>query len=387
MKIAFISYWSLNEGLTQATVLPHVQLLRSMPGVEKVILFTIERSGQPIETLEDHVPLYAKKFGLVLLNKFSDFLSFTPMVREVVKREGIQLIISRSSLAGGIGFRVARSLGCRHATESFEPHDDYMLESGVWSKWDLRYRLARYFQRQQCAVDNFLMPVSQGYAKVLLERGVRDDQMVVVPCTVDTQVFRRTRNDSLMARLHIRADQTVGVYAGKFGGLYFDQEAFDFFALAKTNIENYFQLILTTDPHEEIRVKMVRAGFAEHEFAIVKARHDEISDYLSLAHFAFATYRPSPSKRYLSPIKVGEYWACGLPVLLTEGVGDDAEIISREGCGAVITWSREGMEKALQKIRDQLKDPRVTERNQQLAHIYRNRHLLVTAYEKLLSRV
>ncbi|HQQ96889.1 MAG TPA: glycosyltransferase [Cyclobacteriaceae bacterium] len=387
MKIAFISYWSLNEGLTQATVLPHVKLLRAMTGVEKVILFTIERSGQPVERLEDHIPLYARKFGWVFLNKFSDFLSFTPAVREVVKREGIQLIISRSSLAGGIGFRVARSLGCRHATESFEPHDDYMLESGVWSKWDLRYHLARYFQRNQCAVDNFLMPVSHSYAKVLLERGVRQDQMVVVPCTVDTQVFRRTRNDSLMARLHIQADQTVGVYAGKFGGLYFDQEAFEFFAVARATVKQYFQLILTTDPPEEIRAKMVRAGFAEHEFAIVTARHDEISDYLSLAHFAFATYRPSPSKRYLSPIKVGEYWACGLPVLLTEGVGDDAEIISREGCGAVFTWSQKGMEMALHKILEQLKDPQVAERNQQLARTYRNRDILVKAYELLLSRV
>lgn len=358
-----------------------------MPGVEKVILFTIERSGQPVETLEDHVPLYARKFGWVLLNKFSDFLSFTPAVREVVKREGVQLIISRSSLAGGIGFRVARALGCRHATESFEPHDSYMLESGVWSQWDPRYHLARYFQRKQCAPDNFLMPVSNGYAKVLRERGVKEDQMVVVPCTVDTQVFRRSRKDSLMAQLHIRANQTVGVYAGKFGGLYFDQEAFDFFAIARANIENYFQLILSTDPHEEIRARMLRVGFTEHEFAIVKARHDEISDYLSLAHFAFATYRPSPSKRFLSPIKVGEYWACGLPVLLTEGVGDDADIISREGCGAVFTASREGMEKALHKIREQLKDPGVAERNQQLARTYRNRDLLVKAYEQLLRRV
>jgi glycosyltransferase involved in cell wall biosynthesis len=387
VKIAFISYWSLNEGLTQATVLPHVELLRTMPGVEKVILFTIERSGQPIQPAVDHVPLYAKKFGLVLLNKFSDFLTFTPAVLDVARREGVQLIISRSSLAGGIGQRVARTLGCQHATESFEPHDDYMLESGVWSKWDIRYHLARYFQRKQQASDNFLMPVSEGYAQLLRKQGVKEDQMAVVPCTVDMRVFRRKKQQALMDQLRISPRDTVGVYAGKFGGLYYGDEAYEVFALAKAKFDRYFQLILSTDPYEEIRMKLILFGFAPSEFAIVNVRHEVISDYLSLADFAFATYRPSPSKRYLSPIKVGEYWACGLPVLLTDGIGDDAEIITREGCGAVFTWSRQSVNDGLDKISEQLKAPDVVERNQQLARTYRNRDLLLKAYERLLRRV
>ena len=37
-----------------------------------------------------------------------------------------------------------------------------------------------------------------------------------------------------------------------------------------------------------------------------------------------------------SPTKIGEYWACGLPVVTTPDVSDTDELIRRFGCGVVV---------------------------------------------------
>lgn len=78
-------------------------------------------------------------------------------------------------------------------------------------------------------------------------------------------------------------------------------------------------------------------------------------DYLSAADFASGLHR---SKPYVSPIKIGEYWASGLPVFLTHGVGDDSEIVATEGDGAVFDLSRpESIPSALALLRATLSQP------------------------------
>ena len=44
-SILFINYWGVEEGLTQATTLPSLNLLDQDPRVDKVVFCTIEREG------------------------------------------------------------------------------------------------------------------------------------------------------------------------------------------------------------------------------------------------------------------------------------------------------------------------------------------------------
>jgi len=37
-----------------------------------------------------------------------------------------------------------------------------------------------------------------------------------------------------------------------------------------------------------------------------------------------------------SPLKFGEYLACGVPVIMSEGVGDFSQLAHREGIGVVV---------------------------------------------------
>lgn len=389
MTIAFISYWGINDGLSQSTTLPNVKMLASFSNVDQVILFTIERtefSKPDLDYKIIHVPLVSKNFRNVYINKLSDFIRFTNIVAAVVKKEKINLIICRSSLAGGIGFRVHMKTGVPYVVESFEPHAEYMLESGVWSHFDPRYWIEKYFQHVQRKTSRFLLPVSNHYAHHLSNHGVIAERILVVPCVVDSSLFKRTIENGLRNSLGITNDAIVGVYVGKFGGLYYDNEAFEIFAQAKTVFQNFFMLVLTPDDSNEVEKKMRKVGFSLKEFRVMKVSYNQVPAYLSVADFAFATYKPSRSKKFLSPIKVGEYWACGLPVLLTRGIGDDADIIHRENLGATFIDTMSA-NVGLREIATQLHDPQVRKKCVVLADKHRSKEILNKAYLTVVSVV
>jgi len=391
MNILFISYWGINEGLSQATVLPHVRLLASFNHVSKVILCSVERDKfEPAEPIAKvvHVPLISKRLKSVLLNKVIDFVSFTNALTKIVVDEDIQLIICRSSLAGGFGYRVARNTRVPYVVESFEPHASYMLESGVWNRFDPRYRIERYFQKVQRRTAKYLLPVSNNYAEFLLKNGVSKARIIVVPCVVNADVFYRKANSNLRQSSGIAEDAIVGIYVGKFGGLYYEEESFSIFALAKEVFNNFFLLILTPDDRQWVESGILQNGFSPKEFKVVQADHNQVPEFLSISDFAFATYKPSFSKKYLSPIKIGEYWSCGLPVLLTEGVGDDSSIIEREECGATFSIEKQNIIERINKIRIQLQnETAVRAANRKLATIHRNPEILKRAYLRIIEDI
>src|SRR5262249_13614790 len=67
---------------------------------------------------------------------------------------------------------------------------------------------------------------------------------------------------------------------------------------------------------------------------------------------------PGISHHAGSPTKVGEYWALGLPVVISAGVGDTEDIIRRERVGVVVSeFSGEGYGHALGELVNLLADP------------------------------
>jgi hypothetical protein len=58
--------------------------------------------------------------------------------------------------------------------------------------------------------------------------------------------------------------------------------------------------------------------------------------HLSAADVGLSFILPAPSKRACSPVKNGEYLACGLPVVTTAGIGDYSELVSGQRVGVVV---------------------------------------------------
>ena len=356
MRILFLGYWGLNDGLTTSTVFPHLQLLQARPDVTAVRLVTIERGSDAQAALAfepgfaagkiSFEPLCSKLSGNVILNKIEDFTRFPKELTRQIAEFKPDFMIARGAPAGALAYLVWQKTKLPFYVESFEPHADYMRESGVWRAYDPRYLFQRRWEKRQKQLALGLMPVAENYRQQLISEGVPAGRIVTVPCSVNAQAFGFdvAAHDRVRRRLGFTAaDAIVGIYVGKFGGIYYDEEAFVIFRAAADHFGPVFRLIiLTPDPEAEVRRKLAAVGLSREQVFVTKVPHAEVPAYLSAADFAFATIKPAPCRLFCSAIKIGEYWANGLPVLLPPGVGDDSAIVRAEGGGAVFDLARPG---------------------------------------------
>ena len=114
--------------------------------------------------------------------------------------------------------------------------------------------------------------------------------------------------------------------------------------------------------------------------------HAEVSKYLALADFALTPVKPVPTKRYCTPIKDGEYWAMGLPVVIPSQISDDSEIIDKERIGAVLKDSSKlSYNQAIRSIDRLLQIPKdeLYAKIRQVAVKYRSYDIAEVVYGKL----
>jgi glycosyltransferase involved in cell wall biosynthesis len=349
MRILFLSYWGLHDSLTTSTVFPHLRILQERPDVTAIRLVTIERGAQAQEPLSFALSFAADKISFdplrsrpsrnVLLNKIEDFTRFpTELIKQVIEFKP-DFILARGAPAGALAYLVWKKNKLPFYVESFEPHADYMLESGVWQRYDPRYLFQRYWEKRQKQLALGLMPVAENYRRQLIAEGVPPARIATVPCSVDTETFSFDNSARQQVRRRVGFTDSaavVGIYVGKFGGIYYDQEAFTVFRAAADYFGPAFRLlILTPDIVVSVQQRLVAAGLPLAHAHITKVPHHEVPAYLSAADFAFATIKPAACRLFCSAIKIGEYWANGLPVLLPPGIGDDSAIVEAEGGGAV----------------------------------------------------
>ena len=127
------------------------------------------------------------------------------------------------------------------------------------------------------------------------------------------------------------------VYAGKLGGIYLKEEVFDFIKTCYDYWNDKFRFLMLSNASEaEIKEQMQRVGLPNEIVINQFVAHDEVPRYLALGDFAINPVKPVPTKRYCTSIKDGEYWAMGLPIVITRDISDDSEIIERDEIGYVL---------------------------------------------------
>ncbi len=395
LKLIFLSYWSADEPLVRSTILPYLRLMARSAAVEQVWLVTVERGGNPeipeIEPLKKvrHVRVTMRNKGRGLWTKVDLFIRLYRKLVRLVDREGIHVIDSKAALAGGLAWLVHRATGVPFVVESFEPHADYMAGTGTWSRKGLYYALGSWMERKQRGTARYLVTVTRNYAEYLLRIGVPDQRLFVVPSITDVEKFSFDARERARMRAELGWDQAViGIYVGKFGGLYYDEEAFAVFRCAQDQFGPGFRMVLLTNtPVPSIEHRLAEAGIAREHVLVRYEEHDKIPQWLSASDLAFSTIRHAPHGLYQSPVKNGEYWANGLPILLTTGVGDDHLIIKDQPyAGALFDPTRQGSVDAAVHHMKQLVDQGVDRaRIMALAHEHRSIGIAERVYGQMLT--
>lgn len=368
-NVLVLTYWSFNDALIQTYTLPYVHMIRNeVPLGSCIYLFTIEQKNYLIskKAWRETKSLYREKHNIRLIRmpyrRFglrACFVMFIAILRlsclVLVKR--INYVHTWCTPAGMLGFVISKLMRRKLILDSFEPHAELMLESETWSRKSRAFNLLFSYERKMAAHAAVAIATNESMRQYCVEKyNVFLKTMFIKPACVDFSKFNIhiSANEILREELGLK-DKIVMVYAGKLGGIYLDREVFDFIRVATNYWGDRFRfLFLTSTPEGTIQKYAQDTGISNHFVVSRFLPHAEVPSYMALASFGINPMKPIPARKHSAPIKDSEYWAMGLPVVITKDISDDSEIIEKNGIGYVLSQICESEYlKAVEKI-DQL---------------------------------
>ena len=356
-KTLYICYFGVRQPLVQTQVIPYlleiakdgieVSLLTFEPDFKKKWTddeIESERKGLADKGIDWHCLAYHKRFSVIATAY--DVFRGALYIRQMIGDKKLDILHGRVHVPTLMG-AIARKFSHRKPELLFDIRGFFPEEytdAGIWPENGLVYRTVKRIER-------WLMKEADGFV-VLTERA-RDilfpesretgaDKLgrpvEVIPCCVDLERFE---NQSGFSRKEMRgklniAERFVMVYVGSFGGWYLTEETADFYGELKRNKTDAFALILTQSKPEMIGPLLRERGYNDNDFLVKQVLPDEIPMYLRAADAAVSFIKPCYSKQASSPTKNAEYLACGLPIIVNDGIGDTTEFTLNDKTGVVI---------------------------------------------------
>ena len=345
----YITHWSLRDPLCQSQSLPYLSGL-ARAGT-RVGLITFEQEPWRLGAAEaTAAAAVLREEGILwrplnyhrrppVVSTLLDAIHGTAVARRWARSAGARLLHGRSLVPGAIAWGAAIGSQRRFFYDADGPLADEYAEVGVWRSGSLVHRAASAADRALFRNADRAAVLTQHRAREI--EHLTSSSPAVLPCAVDTAHFQPMpeRGSELRARFGLRG--TAFVYAGKAGGHYLTDALFDFVAAYRNAGNEVSILVLSTQSAEPFE----RAAESRNlPVQVTRAAREEMPGYLSAADVGLCFLEPTPSTRARSPIKIGEYLACGLPVVTNAGVGDYAQWVRDRDVGVVIESAKERRE-------------------------------------------
>lgn len=402
MNVMAISYWSMGESLTQSAGLPYMDMiLKHLPANSFVYYLTLEKpeyAYSPEEKKSLKAQLTKRRiiwldydyhpFGKRMMWQWMKIL---PSLHRLCRRDAVKLLISFGPVAGSSVYLLHKTTGIPFVVDGYEPHAQSMVENGTWAPESLSFKLLSRFEKWQTRSTFAVLATSNRMDEYAKETyGCSPKRFYVKRAVVDLDRFLLDEKPKELVDRYGLADKTTLVYAGKFGGIYLEHEVFTFIKHCAEHWGDQFKVLLMTDtPRAQVEKYCSETGVDPNIVISFHARHEEVPDHLLLGDFAINPVKPVPSKRYCTSVKDGEYWACGLPVVIPHDIADDSDIIEERGIGAVLKGFAEAdYKEAIQKMDAILQSedlPAIKKRIRQTAIEYRSFEIADEVYREILA--
>jgi glycosyltransferase involved in cell wall biosynthesis len=160
-----------------------------------------------------------------------------------------------------------------------------------------------------------------------------------VPTCVAGVTFSASDRRAIRDRLGV-ADKTVLVYAGTVTRYQHVDDGFAAFAsiaIRQVGPEQAHVLAITPDL-AQMRAALTAAGIPSTATTVMSVPQHEVASYLAAGDAAFLLRADSIVNRVSVPVKLGEYLAAGVPVVVSQVDGWLQETVAHAAAGWSIDW-------------------------------------------------
>ncbi len=161
---------------------------------------------------------------------------------------------------------------------------------------------------------------------------------VVIPCTLDNKFFSddtfnlSERTELIKRELGIRQTDIILVYAGSAA----PWQSFELMEkILSPLLEKDERIKVLFLSKENIDNKYFKQKYPNRVF-IKWLEHKDVLSYLHCCDYGLLLREQSYTNKVASPVKFAEYLYAGLPVLITENLGDFSKYVVENDCGFIV---------------------------------------------------
>jgi glycosyltransferase involved in cell wall biosynthesis len=352
MNLLFISDSSLTNPILSSQGLPHLSSfakkgnkiyflsleLETNEKVDKEYNRLIERFGNSIHflTFRPWLPAEFNYSFQILLFGFLQTLFY-------VIRYRIDVIHARSYLPAFIGLWIKTLNRTKLIFDVRGLVIEECIAQGLWTANSFRTKFMRFFEKQCFQKADHIVAVSHKLRNYILQKPYlieRHTDVTVIPNCVDLTVYTRDEDfRSEFRNKHGLKNKNVLLYSGSLAHWQQVDQIALFFSEYQKIDTSCFLLILSYSNTKTLKDLFDKLHIQDNDYLILSLIPDEIPKYSSVGDMGILFRMNGLISEVSAPLKFAEYLALGMPVLMTDKIGDVSSLAENCGVGVCIQLS------------------------------------------------
>lgn len=335
-KVLFISLDGMTDPLGQSQVIPYLKGL-STKG-HQIHILSAEKPNH-FNALHDHIGKILSESNIIwhhvpfyenlgLLKKNKQYKTILKKAIELNNTFTYDIIHSRSYPASLIALQLKRKSGTPFLFDMRGLWADERIDGGIWNINKIKdHILYKYFKRKEKSLLNeskhiiSLTHAAKKHITTSILPSLNPNKITVIPCCVDLNEFFPLSNGKSVLPAE-KQNQKIVLYSGSIGTWYLTHEMLVFFKAYLSVYPNALFLMITKGNTTLVLEEAKKLSIDQDKLMFVALNRNEMNTYLNTADIALNFIKPAFSKIASSPVKLGEYLACGIPTVCNTSIGD-----------------------------------------------------------------
>jgi glycosyltransferase involved in cell wall biosynthesis len=292
----------------------------------------------------------------------------------LIHQKHIQIVHTRSYIPSAMAINLKSFTGARFLFDMRGLMPREYVSMGYWTTDSLGYRIAKRVEARALKMADAIVVTSPLFKQEVIDldswHGKPSEpdmkKLVVISNCVDTEKFRPdlAQMTDLKSRYGLAGRRILLLSSG---GLqpWHQPEAVIGFYQALRNLAPDFALVILTRSIEYAKTICLSSGLEEKDYRLFSISPDEMPEHILMAEAGISFLKPG--HEMASPIKLAEYLACGVPVVISPGQGGISTRIASEYAGVVVqSFKFNEYNKAARDLLNLLENPATRQRCRQI---------------------
>lgn len=276
-----------------------------------------------------------KNYRHIFLKDYHHIINIISLIYFCIKKGKNYDIIHVRSFPGMFGAIIAKLF---YRTKIvFDPRGLYAEEFSYLENRFFLTKIFKFFEPFFCKYANIIVVVSQPFKKYYQkEYYIQDNKIIVIP----TFAILKENRDDKQVIINVKKDYfknencLLFIYSGSIETWQNIDKVINFFSLLSKEIDNAKFAVFSKDAarFEEL----LKNCLQRNSFFVKSLSKDEIPYYLSQADYGLLLRDNNIINIVSSPIKVKDYLLAGVPIILTNNIGDSSNYIQVNKFGYIL---------------------------------------------------